>query len=100
MCFTKMIIIVDEDIDVQDMSMVWWKVFNNIDPRRDLVMAEGPLDALDHASPYPCYGTKLGIDATRKWKNEGHVREWPEDLAMCPNVRELVTRRWSEYALD
>lgn len=100
MCFTKMIIVVDEEIDVQDLSQVSWKVFNNIDARRDLVLVDGPLDMLDHASPLPGYGTKLGIDATRKGSGEGHQREWPEDLSMLPQVRELVTRRWSEYALD
>jgi len=99
MCFTKLIIVVDEDVDVQDMSLVWWKVFSNIDGRRDLVLVDGPLDILDHASPLPAYGTKLGIDATKKGPAEGHHREWPEDLAMLPQIRELVTRRWSEYDL-
>lgn len=97
MCFTKMIIVVDEQVDVQDMPMVWWKVFNNIDARRDVVIMEGPLDALDHASPLPHYGAKMGIDATKKWPAEGHLREWPADLAMSKEVRDMVSRRWREY---
>lgn len=98
--FTKLIIVVDKDVDVQDMSMVWWKVFSNIDAKRDLVIMDGPLDALDHASPFPHYGAKLGIDATKKWPGEGHARGWPDDLAMSPHIRDLVTRRWSDYGLS
>ncbi|WP_291632878.1 menaquinone biosynthesis decarboxylase, partial [Clostridium sp.] len=67
MMYTKMIIVVDENIDPQDISTVAWKVFNNIDPSRDLVISEGPLDALDHASNTPYYGSRLGVDATKKW---------------------------------
>lgn len=97
MAFTKMIIVVDQDVNIQDMSMVWWRVFNSIDAKRDLVIMEGPLDALDHSSPLAHYGSKLGIDATKKWPGEGHARRWPDYLTMSPDVRELVTRRWSEY---
>ncbi len=100
MMFTKMIIVVDEHIDVQDMSTVWWKVFNNIDARRDVVVVEGPLDALDHASPLPHYGAKMGIDATKKWPSEGHTREWPDDIVMSPEIKDLVTRRWQEYGFS
>ena len=66
MMYTKMIIVVDDSVDVQDLSTVMWKVFNNIDASRDLITSEGPLDALDHASPKPRFGTRLGIDATPK----------------------------------
>ena len=100
MMFTKMIIVVDEHIDVQDMSTVGWKVFNNIDARRDVVVVEGPLDALDHASPLPHYGAKMGIDATKKWPSEGHNREWPDDIVMSPEIKDLVTRRWQEYGFS
>ena len=100
MMYTKMIIVVDEAINPHDLSTVAWKVFNNIDAKRDVVIVEGPLDALDHASPLPHYGHKMGIDATKKWPEEGHLREWPDDIAMSPDICEKVTRRWREYGID
>jgi 3-polyprenyl-4-hydroxybenzoate decarboxylase len=60
---------------------------------------EGPLDALDHSSPLPRYGTRIGIDATRKGPGEGHNRPWPDPLVMDGEVEQLVTRRWKEYGL-
>ncbi len=99
MMYTKMIIIVDESVDARDLSSVAWKVFNNIDAARDLVIVAGPLDALDHASPLPHYGHKLGIDATKKWKEEGHQREWPDDIVMTDYMKRLVDERWHEYGL-
>ena len=74
MMFTKMIIVVDEHVDVQKEKEVWWRVFNNIDAKHDIVMVEGPLDALDHSSPMAKWGTKIGIDATKTWPEEGHTR--------------------------
>ena len=71
MMYTKMIVVVDENVDPHDLSAVAWKAFNNIDAKRDIVITEGPLDALDHASPLPNYGHKLGIDATKKWPRKG-----------------------------
>jgi len=100
MMFSKMIIVVDKDVDVQEMSTVWWKVFNNIDARRDVTIVDGPLDALDHASPLPHYGAKMGIDATKKWPGEGHNREWPDEIMMDKAIVELVERRWEEYGID
>jgi 4-hydroxy-3-polyprenylbenzoate decarboxylase len=99
MMYTKLIVVVDEDVDPRDYSKVAWKAFNNIDARRDLVLSDGPLDALDHSSPLPRYGTRLGIDATRKGPDEGHMRPWPESLAMSPEIVSLVDRRWKEYGL-
>ncbi|MCK4257758.1 MAG: menaquinone biosynthesis decarboxylase [Halanaerobiales bacterium] len=95
----KMIIVVDQDVDVQNLSEVTWRVTNNIDAKRDLIVTEGPLDVLDHSSPLPNYGAKLGIDATKKWPSEGHSREWPEDVVMKEEIKERVTRRWEEYGL-
>ncbi|ADL08104.1 menaquinone biosynthesis decarboxylase [Thermosediminibacter oceani] len=97
MMYTKLIIVVDEHVDPKDLSTVAWKVFNNIDARRDVVIVDGPLDALDHASPLKHYGSKMGIDATKKWKEEGYEREWPDDIVMDPKIKELVDRRWKEY---
>ncbi|MCX7775522.1 MAG: menaquinone biosynthesis decarboxylase [Spirochaetaceae bacterium] len=97
--YTKLIVVVDDDIELSDLSMVAWRVFNNIDASRDLVFSDGPLDALDHSSPRPRFGTRLGIDATRKLPEEGHDREWPEPLRMRKDVVELVDRRWKEYGI-
>ena len=99
MMYTKMIIVVDENIDPQDISTVAWKVFNNIDPKRDLVISEGPLDALDHASNTPFYGSRLGVDATKKWPSEGHTRPWPDDIEMSEEIKKMVDKRWSKYGI-
>ncbi|MGE5372602.1 MAG: menaquinone biosynthesis decarboxylase [Solirubrobacterales bacterium] len=100
MMFAKFIVIVDETVDVQNVSEVMWKVFNNVDPKRDLLVVEGPLDVLDHSAPLPLIGAKLGIDATIKWVSEGHNREWPKDIKMSDEIVQLVTRKWQEYGLE
>jgi len=93
----KSIIVVDKDVNVQNLSEVAWRCGNNVDPKRDVVIVEGPLDVLEHASAIPAYGGKMGIDATRPWKSEGFEREWPEDMHMSPEVKALVSKRWKEY---
>ncbi len=95
----KMIIVVDAHVDVQDMREVSWRVFNNIDAKQDLEMVTGPLDVLDHSSPMPKWGTKLGIDATRKWPEEGHAREWPDEIEMSEDIKRLVDAKWSSLGL-
>ncbi len=100
MMFTKMIIVVDEHVDVQDEKEVWWRVFNNIDAKHDLVMVDGPLDVLDHSSPMAKWGTKLGIDATKTWPEEGHTREWPDEISMSEIVKRNVDEKWKELGLD
>ena len=80
--FTKCVIVVDEDCDVQDIGEVVLRVTNNIDPERDIQFTLGPVDSLDHASRLPNYGSKMGIDATRKWKAEGFERPWPAMIEM------------------
>lgn len=97
--FTKLIIVVDAQVNVHNLSEVMWKVFNNVDGRRDLVMVDGPLDALDHSSPYPHYGTKIGVDATKKGPLDGHIREWPDDLEMTAEIKKLVDEKWDQYGL-
>nr|WP_204619095.1 menaquinone biosynthesis decarboxylase [Desulforadius tongensis] len=99
MALAKLIIVVDEDVDVQNVSEVMWRVFNNIDARRDTVIVDGPLDDLDHASPIHRYGAKMGIDATRKWPEEGYTREWPDVIEMSADIKALVDRKWKEYGL-
>jgi 4-hydroxy-3-polyprenylbenzoate decarboxylase len=95
--FSKFVVVFDADVNIQDPSEVVWRIGNNVDPRRDTMIVEGPVDALEHASPVPHYGSKMGIDATRKWASEGFAREWPEDIRMDGDIVELVTRRWKEY---
>jgi 4-hydroxy-3-polyprenylbenzoate decarboxylase len=97
MSFTKMIVVVDKEVDVQNPSEVIWKIGNNVDPKRDIVIVEGPLDVLEHASDIPTYGGKMGIDATKKWKSEGFKREWPDEIVMSDEIKQLVDRRWKEY---
>ncbi|HOA82547.1 MAG TPA: menaquinone biosynthesis decarboxylase [Thermodesulfovibrio thiophilus] len=97
MMFSKLIIVVDEDVDVQDLSTTAWKVLNNVDWRRDVIIAEGPVDELDHSSSMPRFGGKMGIDATRKTREEGMMRDWPEEIKQDENIKELVTKRWHEY---
>ncbi len=99
MMYTKLIVVVDAEVDLRDLSGVCWRVLNNIDARRDLVFSEGPLDALDHSSPLPHFGTRLGVDATRKGREEGHDRQWPEPLVMEQRVAALVDQRWAEYGI-
>ena len=95
--FSKFVVVFDADVNIQNLSEVLWRIGNNVDPRRDTMIVEGPVDALEHASPVPHYGSKMGIDATRKWASEGFSREWPEDIAMSEEIMNLVTRRWKEY---
>ncbi len=97
MSFTKYIVVVDKWVDVHNLSEVAWRVGNNTDPKRDSVIVEGPLDVLEHASPIPAFGGKMGIDATKKLKSEGFEREWPPDIEMSPEIRRLVDQRWKEY---
>lgn len=100
MSFTKAIVVVDKWVDVQNVSEVVWRIGNNVDPKRDIVIVEGPLDMLEHASSIPAYGGKIGIDATKKLPSEGFTREWPDDIIMSEDIRNLVTRRWKEYGFE
>jgi 4-hydroxy-3-polyprenylbenzoate decarboxylase len=95
--FMKIIIVVDEEVDVHNWSEVIWKVGNSIDPRRDICFIDGPVDVLDHASYMPMIGSKMGIDATKKLKEEGYERLWPEEARMSPEIIQLVEKRWKEY---
>ncbi|MBA4373489.1 MAG: menaquinone biosynthesis decarboxylase [Thermodesulfovibrio sp.] len=99
MMFAKLLIVVDDDVDVQNLSYTAWRVLNNVDWKRDTVFADGPLDALDHAANWPRYGSKMGIDATRKTREEGMMREWPDEIFMSAEIKKLVDSRWKEYGL-
>jgi 4-hydroxy-3-polyprenylbenzoate decarboxylase len=97
--FTKCIVIVDEDCDVQDLGEVTLRVTNNIDPERDIQFTLGPIDSLDHASRLPNYGSKMGIDATRKWRAEGFERPWPAMLEMDRATKEKIDKIWATLGL-
>jgi 4-hydroxy-3-polyprenylbenzoate decarboxylase len=97
--FTKCIIVVDEDCDVQDVGEVVLRVANNIDPERDIQLTLGPVDSLDHASRLPNYGSKMGIDATRKWKAEGFERPWPAMIEMDAATKTRVDAIWAKLGL-
>ena len=97
--FTKCVVVVDEDVDVQDVREVAWKALNNIDPERDIQFMLGPIDSLDHASRLPNFGSKMGIDATRKWPGEGFQRPWPEELRMDDRIKALVDAKWKKLGL-
>jgi 4-hydroxy-3-polyprenylbenzoate decarboxylase len=97
--FTKIIVVVDDDVDVQNYSEVAWRALNNIDPERDIQFTMGPIDSLDHASRLINYGSKMGIDATRKWPGEGFTREWPEVLKMPGDVKNRVSEMWKKLGL-
>ena len=99
MSLAKVIVVVDHFVNVQNPSEVAWRVFSNLNPGQDLVQVDGPLDDLDHASPTPRFGGKVGIDATHKIPGEGHPKEWPPEVAMTPEIKELVDRKWAEYGL-
>jgi 4-hydroxy-3-polyprenylbenzoate decarboxylase len=100
MMFTKFVFIFDEEVNVQNTSEAAWKAFNNVDPARDIIISEGPLDVLDHSAARPIYGAKMGIDATKKWPEEGYQREWPDEIHMSEEIKKLVDKRWKEYGLE
>jgi 4-hydroxy-3-polyprenylbenzoate decarboxylase len=95
---TKSVVVVDEHVDVHDYEEVFFRVTANVDPKRDVMLSEGPLDHLDHAPTRQFYGGKMGIDATHKGPDEG-TREWPEEIEMSEEIRALVDRRWGEYGI-
>jgi 4-hydroxy-3-polyprenylbenzoate decarboxylase len=97
--FTKCIVVVDEDCDVQDVGEVVLRVTNNIDPERDIQFTLGPVDSLDHSSRLPNYGSKMGIDATRKWKAEGFERPWPAMIEMDKATKERIDALWQKLGL-
>ena len=99
MMFSKCIIVLDHDANVQDVKEAAWRAFNNVDPKRDIVFTEGPVDELDHSANQDFFGSKMGIDATRKTPEEGMKRPWPEDMVMTKEIKRLVTERWKEYGL-
>jgi 4-hydroxy-3-polyprenylbenzoate decarboxylase len=90
MMFTKYIVVVDHDVDVQNTSEVLFRLCANTDPQRDSIFTKGPADVLDHATSEIAMGSKLGIDATKKLPGEGFKRPWPPLIEMDPAVKAKV----------
>jgi 4-hydroxy-3-polyprenylbenzoate decarboxylase len=97
--FTKCIVVVDHDVNVHDTQEVAWKALNHIDPERDIQFTLGPVDQLEHASRLPNFGSKMGVDATRKWSSEGFTRPWPDEIVMDAEVKKRVDALWPSLGL-
>ncbi len=97
--FSKCIVVVDDEVDLRNYSEVLWLALNNIDPERDIQFTLGPVDSLDHSSRLPNFGSKMGVDATRKWPSEGFTRPWPGQVVMSADVKKRVDELWSSLGL-
>ena len=100
MSLAKVIVVLDKDVNVQDPEEAWWVALNHIDPERDVRFTMGPIDVLDHSSRGFTFGSKMGIDATRKWKEEGFAREWPNRIVMDEATKRRVDGMWKELGID
>jgi len=100
MSLAKVIVVFDKDVNVQDPREAWWVALNHIDPERDVRFTLGPIDVLDHSSRAFTFGSKMGIDATRKWKEEGFAREWPNRIVMDPETKQKVDAMWRELGIE
>lgn len=97
--FTKCIVVLDEGVDLRNYPEVVWKAFNHIDPERDIQFTLGPVDSLEHASRLPNFGSKMGVDATRKWPEEGFTREWPDEIVMTEEIKRRIDLFWPKLGL-
>ncbi|MFY9528833.1 MAG: menaquinone biosynthesis decarboxylase [Candidatus Acidiferrales bacterium] len=98
--FTKVVVVVDHDVNVQDFREVAWKTLCAIDPERDVQFVLGPVDTLDHAARRQDFGSKMGIDATRKWATEGYTGRWPGEIKMDENTKKSVDKMWQRLRLE
>ncbi len=97
--FSKCIVVVDDEVDVHNVGEVAWKALNHIDPERDIQFVLGPVDQLEHASRLPNFGSKMGIDATRKWPGEGFARPWPDEVVMDAETKKKIDALWASLKL-
>jgi len=97
--FTKMIFVFDQDANVQDLGECIWRLSNNIDPERDMLVTRGPIDVLDHSSRAMGFGSKIGFDCTRKLPEEGFSRPWPDVITMSPEVKRKIDAIWDQLGL-
>ncbi|NPB06899.1 MAG: menaquinone biosynthesis decarboxylase [Aquificae bacterium] len=96
---TKHVVVFDEEVNVRDLGEVLWAWGNNVDPKRDVLILKGPIDVLDHATDEVGFGGKMVIDATRKWREEGYRRQWPEVIEMDPQVKKKVDELWEKLGI-
>ncbi len=99
MMFTKTIVVLDAGVDLRNPGEVLWRALTAIDPERDVELVRGPVDELDFAARLPCYGSKMGIDATRKWKEEGFQRPWPDPIVMSEGVKSRIDEIWKSLGI-
>ena len=97
--FSKCIVVLDHGMDLRNHGNVVWQALNHIDPERDIQFTLGPVDSLDHAARLANFGSKMGIDATRKWPEEGFSRPWPDEIKMSPEVKKRVDELWAQLGL-
>jgi 4-hydroxy-3-polyprenylbenzoate decarboxylase len=100
MSLAKVLVIVDHFIDVKNPQEVWWYALNNIDPERDVRFAIGPMDDLDHSARGPAFGSKMGLDGTKKWVEEGFTRPWPEIIEMDGDVKRKIDAIWKQLGVE
>jgi 4-hydroxy-3-polyprenylbenzoate decarboxylase len=96
--FSKTVIVVDQDVDVQNEAEVAWIVGTHYDPQRDIQFTRGPVDDLEDASDLPAFGSKMGIDATRKWPSEGFTRPWPKKIATSDAAAARADDLWQKIS--
>ena len=99
MSLAKVLVVVDKEVNVRNPQEAWWIALNNIDPERDTRFTMGPVDVLDHASRAFTYGSKMGIDATRKWPEEGFTRNWPKLIEMDATTKARVDAMWPRLGI-
>ncbi len=100
MSLAKVIVVLDEWVDVRNVQEAWWVALNHIDPQRDVLFSRGPMDVLDHSSRAFTFGSKMGVDATRKWPEEGFERSWPPLIEMDSETRAAVDAMWAELGIE
>lgn len=99
MMFSKMIFVFDREVDVQNVSEALWYLANQVAPMRDIIFTHGPMDELDHSAEEHLYGSKMGVDCTRKWPEEGFKRHWPEEVKMTDEVKQKIDRIWHKLGI-
>ena len=97
--FTKVVVVVDHDVDIHNSSELVWKALCAIDPERDVQFVMGPVDTLDHAARMQDYGSKMGIDATKKWASEGYAGRWPDEIKMDGTTKSRVNEIWKQLGI-